>query len=141
MVANEKPEDFLQRLVVPNLQTTVVYQAETSDEEVKVEAQVKSRLEKHGADVVPIWGSTLHHIDDLPYNPTEYFPHTYGYMRKKQDNVKVRKLFDTPEAGSLPFLNLAEAEEHERKASEYLPDLERCLGFSKGEVKATSKQD
>lgn len=62
-------------------------------------------------------------------------------MRKKQDGVKVRKLLDTPEDGSLPFLNLAEAEEHEREASEYLPDLQNCLGFSKEEVKATTKQD
>lgn len=93
----------------------------------------------HGADIVPIWGCTLHHIDDLPYDPAEYFPHTYGFMRKKQENVKVRKLLDSPEAGSLPFINLAEAEEYERKASEYLPDLENCLGFSKEEVKATAK--
>lgn len=43
-----------------------------------------------------IWGSTLHHIDDLPYDPFEYFPHTYGNMRKKQVDCKVRPLLDTP---------------------------------------------
>ena len=42
LVANARPEDFLQRLVTPNLKTTIVYQAETSDEEVRVEAQVKA---------------------------------------------------------------------------------------------------
>ena len=79
LVSNEKPEDFLQRLVVPNLQTTIVYQAETSDEETKVEAQVKAKLGKtgHGADLVPIWGCTLHHIDDLPYDPAEFFPQSH----------------------------------------------------------------
>lgn len=127
---------------MPNLQTTIVYQAETSDEELKVEALVKEKLgEGHGADIVPIWGCTLHHIDDLPYDPVEYFPHTYGNMRKKQDSVKVRKLLDSPEEGSLPFINLAEADEHEREASEYIPDLTRCLGFSKEEVKSSATQD
>ena len=52
-------------------------------------------------NMVPIWGSTLHHIDDLPYDPHEYFPHTYGFMRKKQDNVRVRELLPSPEADSL----------------------------------------
>ena len=81
LVASGRPEDFLATLIAPNLHTTVVYQPETSDEEVKVEKQVKAKLQ--GADMVPIWGSTLHHMDDLPYDPVEYFPHTYGNMRKK----------------------------------------------------------
>ena len=34
-------------------------------------------------EMVKIWGNTLHHIDDLPYDPYTYFPHTYGFMRKK----------------------------------------------------------
>ena len=80
----------------------------------------------------------MHHIDDLPYDPHEYFPHTYGFMRKKQDSVKVRKMLDSPETGSLPFLNLAEADEHERKASEFVPDLVSDLGFTQEEVKATA---
>ena len=42
LVAHAKPEEFLQSLIVPNLKTTIVYQAETSDEEVRVEAQVKT---------------------------------------------------------------------------------------------------
>ena len=91
--------------------------------------------------MVPIWGSTLHHIDDLPYDPVQYFPHTYGFMRKKQVNCVVRPLFDTPESGSMPFINLAEADEHERVASEFMPDLVRDLGFTKEEVKSSASQD
>lgn len=41
----------------------------------------------------------MHHIDDLPYDPREYFPHTYGNMRKKQDMVRVRDVVDTPTGG------------------------------------------
>ena len=47
-------------------------------------AVLKEMLKADAAcNFVPIWGSTLHHIDDLPYDPHEYFPHTYGNMRKK----------------------------------------------------------
>jgi len=85
LVAHETPEDFLSRLVVKNWQTTLVYQAETSDEEIKVESAVQKKMLQADANcnVVPIWGCTLHHIDDLPYDPRDYFPHTYGFMRKK----------------------------------------------------------
>ena len=59
--------------------------ASSSDEEIKVESAVQKKMLQADANcnVVPIWGCTLHHIDDLPYDPHDYFPHTYGFMRKK----------------------------------------------------------
>ena len=143
LVAHETPEEFLSKLVVPGLNTTLVYQTETSDEEVKVEAKVREQMlvRESNCNQVSIWGSTLHHIDDLPYDPHEYFPHTYGNMRKKQDNVKVRPLLDSPQKGSMQFLNLNNAEDFEKQAAEFMPDLVSDLGFSKEEVKETSKQD
>jgi hypothetical protein len=36
---------------------------------------------------VSLWGSTLHHIDDLPYNPLEYLPHVYTSFRKANVDV------------------------------------------------------
>lgn len=48
---------------------------------------------------------------------------------------------ETPEIGSLPFIDLAQIDELEREASEYIPDLIRDLGFSKEEVKASTSQD
>ena len=70
-----------------------------------------------------IWGSTLHHIDDLPYDPFEYYPHTYGVSRKKEVDVKVRPMLPSPEDGELPFLNLAKTEPFAKDASDFLPDL------------------
>jgi len=63
----------------------VVYQQETCSEELTVEKKVRNRLtaRQGDCDFVNIWGSTLHHVDDLPYNPQEYFPHVYGNFRKK----------------------------------------------------------
>ncbi len=122
------------------METTLVYQVETSDEEVKIEAQVREQM--LGADakcnMVPIWGSTLHHIDDLPYDPHEYFPHTYGFMRKKQDQVKVRALLPQVPANSMPFIDLAKGSAVEKQAATFMPDLETDLGFTEEEVKTSS---
>ena len=82
----------------------MVYQVETSDEEVRIEEKVNDAAPNLNS--IGIWGSTLHHIDDLPYDPHDYFPQAYGVMIQKQDNVRVRSLIPTPKAGSLPFIQL-----------------------------------
>lgn len=48
---------------------------------------------------------------------------------------------DTPEAGSLPFMNMSNAQDFEQEAATFLPDLESDLGFTEEEVKETSVQD
>ncbi len=54
-------------------------------------------------EIEEVWGSTLYHIDDLPYNPREHLPHVYGRFRTKGAGVKVRSLLDAPRKGELPF--------------------------------------
>ena len=78
-----------------------------------------------------IWGSTLHHIHDLPYNPIQYFPHAYGYYRKKQADVKVRPLLPTPLAGELPLPDYKTKDEV--AASKFEPKLED-FGFTSEEI-------
>ena len=58
--------------------------------------------------MVGIWGATLNHIDDLPYDPHEEYPHVYGNARKKEAHVQVRPLLPSPQTNSLPFVNLKE---------------------------------
>lgn len=106
-----------------------------------MEAEVRKSMLKADAacNMVPIWGSTLHHIDDLPYDPHEYFPHTYGFMRKKQVDIRVHELLPSPEAGSMPFLDLGKAPALEQEALEYVPDPVADLGLDAEEVKASVK--
>lgn len=93
------------------------------------------------ARVVQIWGSTLHHIDDLPYDPIEYCPHVYGFFRKKHADVKVRPLLDTPTKGQLPLPDPANMTDTEKKASTFMPDLKEDFGFSDAEIKASGVSD
>lgn len=82
-------------------------------------------------DFVSVWGNTLHHIDDLPYNPISYFPHVYGNFRKKQAEVKVRALLESPGKDELPMP--AKLSDFEQKASKFMPKLED-FGFTKEEI-------
>jgi deoxyribodipyrimidine photo-lyase len=136
LVSHAKPEDFLLKLVAQSpMNTTVVFQQEICSEERKVEDKVIESLLKANKDInfVSLWGSTLHHIDDLPYNPLEYFPHVYGNFRKAQVNVKVRDLLPTPASGELPKLKSENATKDEMVAFKFLPGLEE-FGFTKAEI-------
>lgn len=77
---------------------TVVYQAEICAEERHVEDLVMKELRGTGVDCQfePIWGSTLHHIDDLPYDPKDTFSINYGGFRLKHQNVISRALLPVP---------------------------------------------
>ena len=123
MVAHDKPETFISKLVKPGVKHTIVYQTEICQESRDVEKAIKEELEAKGVDcqLAPIWNSTLHHIDDLPYDPVEYFPHVYGNMRKKQWNLKVRKVFTSPKKGDLPALQTKD--EFVKTALSFVPDL------------------
>ena len=62
MVSNEKPEDFLGKLMQKTQSSyTVIYQKEVCPEEQRVEAKVKAL----NCKVQEVWNSTLMHEDDL----------------------------------------------------------------------------
>jgi len=66
-----------------------VFQKEICPEELTVEDNLVKSLKdsKHSVSVESVWGSTLHHIDDIPYNPKDYLPHIYGKFREKNAGV------------------------------------------------------
>lgn len=145
MVAHETPEEFIAKVVSQDksVKTTVVYQQEVMDEERRVENALKKKLKEGGnsVDFVSIWGSTLHHIDDMPYDPVEYFPHIYGNFRKRGDGVKVRAVLPSPDKGTLPSISAKTVTDVEKKALSFLPSLDKDFGFSKEELKEFEEKD
>ena len=73
-----------------------------------------------------MWGSCLHHIDDLPYDPKEYLPHIYGKFREKGAGVRVRGLVDTPAKGDMPYPN--NLDKGIKNAEKFMPSL-KDFGF------------
>ena len=113
LVTRDKPEDFLTHFKTDN--TQVVFQRETCYEEELVEARVKkARI----GQMVPLWGSTLLHSDDLP--EFKKFPNSYTQFRNATKNVQVRNLLPHPKHGSLPFAQ----ELPKSEALTYLPSME-----------------
>ena len=64
----------------------------------EVESELKYRINFKDKKVKfkPLWDSTLHHLDDLPFNPSEKLCHKFGEYRKMVKDVKVRELFKAP---------------------------------------------
>ncbi|KAK3237020.1 1,3-beta-glucanosyltransferase, variant 2 [Cymbomonas tetramitiformis] len=91
-----RPEEVLPQLVRETGAEAVMSHAEITVEEVQSEEDVRSALKEHDAELKLLWGSTLYHLDDLPFR-LENMPSTYGAFRASvQDKVSVRTALKTP---------------------------------------------
>ncbi|XP_020108600.1 blue-light photoreceptor PHR2 [Ananas comosus] len=61
--------------------------------EVRAEERVAKAMEKEGVEVKYFWGSTLYHVDDLPFD-LDRMPSTYGSFREKVQGVAVRRTIE-----------------------------------------------
>ena len=59
------------------------------------EENVSAALQEQGVETKSFWGSTLFHIDDLPFKLQD-MPSNYGGFREKVQNVTVRDTILTP---------------------------------------------
>lgn len=84
------------------------------------------------AKIVDMWGSTIYHVDDLPFKPKEYLPHIYGKFREKSEGTRVREVLDTPKKGEIPFASKPGS--IITKAIKFTPDLVKDLGYTKEEA-------
>lgn len=110
----------------------MVYQQEICPEELRIERNLAAELAKSvGASVSvrSVWGSTINHIDDLPYNPTEYVPWNFTSLKGKHAGIEVKPILPPPTSGSLPFPGDPDA--YIQHAAGYLPTLGE-FGFPLG---------
>lgn len=69
LVFHGTPETVLPTLMVKDATTTVLAQAEVTDEELRVERVVQRAIKPLGGGLQLMWGATLFHRDDLPFKP------------------------------------------------------------------------
>jgi deoxyribodipyrimidine photolyase len=109
-----RPEAVLPQLARATGAAAVYAHAEVTAEELGVERRVGAALESAGAPLRPLWGSTLHHVDDLPFAVAD-MPANYGAFRGAVAGTRVRAALPTPaalrrlpvacpEAGDMPTL-------------------------------------
>ncbi|KAK4786248.1 hypothetical protein SAY86_002937 [Trapa natans] len=87
LIEHGKPEEILPSVARTYGAHTVYAQQETCSEELYVEKQVRKALQQvtlpnsKNPLLRLIWGSTMYHIDDLPFSP-ENLPDVYTQFRK-----------------------------------------------------------
>ncbi|XP_064965668.1 blue-light photoreceptor PHR2-like [Musa acuminata AAA Group] len=91
-----RPEVVLPELARAAGADAVYAHREVSHDEARAEERVAEAMEAEGVEVKYFWGSTLHHVDDLPFD-LEHMPTNYGGFREKVKGVSVRKTIETPE--------------------------------------------
>lgn len=136
LVAVEKPEIILPKLVHSSLPTAVMVQAEVTSEETTVEKNVETSLASNGASLQRIEGGfSLFHLDDIPYEKNCYnVPNLFTTFRNKvESHSRVRSLLPNLKRGMMPSAVSQMTDEIEMSGFDYLPDL-LTLGFSNEEI-------
>ncbi|NEQ33882.1 MAG: DASH family cryptochrome [Leptolyngbya sp. SIO4C5] len=92
------PERVIPQLVKELSVDAVYWHEEVTAEEVAVETALETALDQLGVESEVFWGSTLVHIDDLPFDP-EQLPDVFTTFRKQvEKSWAVYPTFATPEA-------------------------------------------
>lgn len=66
---------------------------EVSHDEVRAEEKVEEVMKDEGVEVKYFWGSTLYHLDDLPFK-LEEMPTNYGGFKEKVKGLDVRNTIE-----------------------------------------------
>uniref|UniRef100_A0A7N0TLJ2 Photolyase/cryptochrome alpha/beta domain-containing protein n=1 Tax=Kalanchoe fedtschenkoi TaxID=63787 RepID=A0A7N0TLJ2_KALFE len=85
-----KPEIVLAELAKEVGADAVYAHREVSHAEVKSEEKIEGAMKDEGVEVKYFWGSTLYHLEDLPFK-LEEMPTNYGGFKKKVQGLDVRK--------------------------------------------------
>ncbi|KAI7984616.1 Blue-light photoreceptor PHR2 [Camellia lanceoleosa] len=85
-----KPETVLVELAKEIGADAVYAHREVSHDEVKAEEKIEAAMKDEGVEFKYFWGSTLYHVDDLPFKMEE-MPTNYGGFKEKVQGLEVRK--------------------------------------------------
>ncbi|XP_010493728.1 PREDICTED: cryptochrome DASH, chloroplastic/mitochondrial [Camelina sativa] len=98
LIRSGKPEDIVPSLAKDFGAHTVFAHKETCSEEIDVERLVNQGLKRvgNGAKLELIWGSTMYHKDDLPFDVFD-LPDVYTQFRKSvEGNCSIRRSTRVP---------------------------------------------
>lgn len=85
-----KPETVLVELAKEIGADAIYAHREVSHDEVKAEGKIESAMKEEGVEVKYFWGSTLYHLDDLPFKIQD-LPSNYGAFKDKVHKLEIRK--------------------------------------------------
>eukprot|EP01004_Peranema_trichophorum_P002961 NODE_1981_length_1729_cov_39.123910_g1689_i0.p1 GENE.NODE_1981_length_1729_cov_39.123910_g1689_i0~~NODE_1981_length_1729_cov_39.123910_g1689_i0.p1 ORF type:complete len:513 (+),score=56.38 NODE_1981_length_1729_cov_39.123910_g1689_i0:49-1587(+) len=98
-----KPEQILPTLISDG--SVIVTQTEVTSEELQIDALVSNAIKDKSSKLIKLWGSTLYHIDDLPFAKNlADMPDVFTPFREQVERrCKVRDLVPNTQPGYLPL--------------------------------------
>ena len=139
LVAMEKPEIIIPKLMKNDLESTILVQHESAYEEYEVEKNVHKKILEKGNGILKTFrGNNLYHKDDLPYaDDLSDMGDVYTPFKNKLEKfVDIRETFPTPKKNELICINEADLKEEgiidSNSCSYSLLPNEEMLGFEKG---------
>jgi deoxyribodipyrimidine photo-lyase len=92
------PDQVLPKLVQQLGIGAVYYHAEVTTEEKTVEKKLGSILKEQNVSFKSFWGSTLIHLDDLPFEDIANLPELFTHFRKQVEaDLTIREALPTPD--------------------------------------------
>ncbi|OVA02633.1 DNA photolyase [Macleaya cordata] len=88
-----KPETVLVELAKAIGADAIYAHKEVSHDEVKSEEKIEAAMKEEGVEVKYFWGSTLYHVDDLPFK-LEEMPSNYGGFKEKVKGLEIRNTIE-----------------------------------------------
>ncbi|KAF5181085.1 Cryptochrome dash [Thalictrum thalictroides] len=88
-----KPESVMAELAKEVGADGLFVQREVSSDDVQTEEKIEAAMNKEGVEVKYFWGSTLHHIEELPFN-IEEMPSNYDSFKEKVKTSEIRKTIE-----------------------------------------------
>ncbi|KAL9670756.1 hypothetical protein QQ045_008314 [Rhodiola kirilowii] len=85
-----KPESVLVELAKEVGADAVYAHREVSHGDVKSEDKIEAVMKDEGVEVKYFWGSTLYHVEDLPFK-LDKMPTNYGGFKEKVQGLEIRK--------------------------------------------------
>jgi deoxyribodipyrimidine photo-lyase len=135
------PENIVTEIAIKNKVDLVCFSEEATAEEIKVEKELKKKLNKANIKIKSVWQSTLYHPRELPYEMTE-IPDLFTNFRKEvEKKSKVYSSLETPQQlppipnikiGDIPTLQ-------DLGLKDYQPSSKSVLNFQGGETKAIKR--
>ncbi|NET84588.1 MAG: DASH family cryptochrome [Moorea sp. SIO1F2] len=137
------PEQIIPSLAKELGISAVYYHREVTSEELAVESALKKALAQIGVKVKSFWGTTLFHIDELPFG-IPHIPEVFTQFRKQvEKSSTVYPTFPTPK--TLPPLPKVDVGELPQLADLGLeppvPDQRAVLKFKGGEAAGLARLD
>ena len=121
-----KPEELLPQLINIHQYDELIYQKEIMSEETSVESQLEINLKSTPCKITSIWGKTLYHLDDLPFEVKDIPLTSKAFRINTSKNAEPRAVFPTPTS-----INCIELEDF-GEISQALK-----IGFTKEELQTT----